>query len=163
MVYRTVSHDELHRPHKDRYSPDINSFTRYDNLFRLPLESIESIKRLFSNLTGYQGSPVSPQEYSKDLLNFEPGLVYPADAGSFNGSFRFVLENSLVVDIPAYELWSPLRGLDKAGALVIDRRYNELKVFHEGSPAHASVLGKAFLSQVGRFFSQITPWLKISS
>jgi len=163
VVYRTVSHDELHSPDKDRFSPDISFSARYDNLFRLPLETIESIKRLFNDLTGYQGNPVGPQEYSKGLLNPEPGLVYPADAGSFNGSFRFVLENNLVVDIPAHELWSPLRGLDNDGALVTDRRYNELKVFHEESPADASVLGKVFLSQVGRFFLITTRLNKISN
>jgi len=40
----------------------------------------------------------------KNLLNLEPGLVYPSTDGSFSVSIQFVLEGGLAITIPSSEL-----------------------------------------------------------
>lgn len=115
------------------------------------METLPGIKGWFKNLTAWPEETVDPRNYSDRLLNIEPGLVYPARAGSFNGSMRITINNEMTVDIPIHELWRPLRGLDSGGNLVLDGRFNELQIFGSEAAGNAAVLGKAFLSQVSPF------------
>jgi hypothetical protein len=121
---------------------------RYDNLFRLPSTRIDLVKSFFKGITEYSGDPMQPDVYKNALLNLEPGLVYPAAAGFFNASMRITLDGGLTVDIPTHELQRYLRGLDPDGNTVLNTGYTELQVYGEPAPQDASVLGKAFLSQV---------------
>jgi hypothetical protein len=114
----------------------------------MPETMVNDVEEFFKAVTGYGGDAVDPSVYKDNLLNLEPGLVYPASAGSFEGTMRLTLEDKLTVDIPFYELLRPLRGLDENGSLVLHPEYNELQVFREEAPGDAPVLGKAFLSQV---------------
>ena len=129
---------------------------RYDNLFRLANESVNNVKSWFNDLTLWSGETVKPEEYKDTLLNLEPGLVYPAKAGSFNGSMRITIDKDLTVDIPLHELWRPLRGLDADGKMILHDRFNELQIYgaDASQSLYAPVLGKAFLSQVS-FLSRV--------
>ncbi len=89
---------------------------------------------------------MEPDEYKDTLNNLEPGLVYAS--GSFNGTMTVILEDGMKVEIPNYELWRPLRGLDSDGNIILHSHYNELQVYGNPSLLDAPVLGKAFLSQV---------------
>ncbi|KAK3939396.1 hypothetical protein QBC46DRAFT_438060 [Diplogelasinospora grovesii] len=121
----------------------------YDNLFRMPQSVLKQFQQYFAQYTKYTGAPVDPSKYqSSSLFNLEPGIVYPASAGDFNFTLRFTINDDLTVEIPLYELWRPLRGLDANGNLVLDTGYNELQIYGSPAPEDAPVLGKAFLSQV---------------
>jgi hypothetical protein len=99
-------------------------------------------------MANWSGGTVEPAKYSEKLVNLEPGLVYPKEAVPFNGSMRITIGDDLTVEIPFYELWRPLRGLDKTGDVVLDNDFNELQVYGSAAAGDAGVLGKAFLSQV---------------
>lgn len=111
-------------------------------------DDVDEIESSFRFVTGYSGKTVDPHEYKDRLLNLEPGLVYPASAGSFNATMRLTIEDKLTVEIPFHELQRPLRGLDRNGSVITAPEYNELQVYREKAPGDAPVLGKAFLSQV---------------
>ncbi|GAB1314687.1 hypothetical protein MFIFM68171_04897 [Madurella fahalii] len=123
----------------------------YDNLFRMPGLTVDKVENYFREVTGYNGETVDPVVYRDRLLNLEPGLAFPASAGSFNGTLRLTIEDKLTVDIPLYELQRPLRGLDSNGRVVLEPEYNELQIYRQEAPNDAPVLGKAFLSQVYLF------------
>ncbi|KAK4031426.1 hypothetical protein C8A01DRAFT_21342 [Parachaetomium inaequale] len=124
----------------------------YDNLFRFPSGSLEAVDSFFKSATGWAGGPVSdPHNFSTNLVDLEPGLVYPAAAGSFNATLSITINNEFTVEVPTHELWRPLRGLDAAGNVALDSRFNELQIYGSKAAGYAPVLGKAFLSQVYLF------------
>ncbi|KAL2136888.1 hypothetical protein VTI74DRAFT_614 [Chaetomium olivicolor] len=121
----------------------------YDNLFRLPNNTILQVTEFFKARTGYSGTPVPTSDYQDKLANLEPGLVYPRSAASaFNGSMRLTLKDGFTVDIPVHEMQRPLRGLDSNGQVVVDNDYTEIQIYGKEAPGLAPVLGKTFLSQV---------------
>jgi hypothetical protein len=119
-------------------------------LFRFTKRDVDSIEGWLSGLLRPPSQTVAPAEYSSALINLEPGLVYPAAAGSFNGSMSITIDNNMTVEIPLGELWRPLRGLNARGEVVLNDSYNELQIYGSPVAQYASVLGKAFLSQVRR-------------
>ncbi|KAK4119131.1 hypothetical protein N657DRAFT_650550 [Parathielavia appendiculata] len=127
----------------------------YDNLFRLPNNTLDQLRRFFASVTQHQDPPVPPNEYQHKIANLEPGLVYPRSAAlSFNGSMRIILKGGFTVDIPVHEMQRPLRGLDQEGMPVLDQDFTELQVYGREAPGFAPVLGKAFLSQVYLFVDE---------
>jgi hypothetical protein len=89
-----------------------------------------------------------PAEYSSKVIDLEPGFVFPSKAPSFDGSMTLLINGSMIVDIPLYELWRPLRGLGTDGEYELDTNYTELQIYATEGDGNAAVLGKAFLSQV---------------
>ncbi|KAK0710467.1 hypothetical protein B0T21DRAFT_297991 [Apiosordaria backusii] len=120
----------------------------YDNLFRLPSETLSTLLGYINQTTGQRTSLVPVSEYADELVNLEPGLVYRRQSGEFNAALRFTLNDKMTVEVPYHELQRPLRGLNDNGAAVLDTNYNELQIFSDAAPGNAPVLGKAFLSQV---------------
>ncbi|KAK3349008.1 hypothetical protein B0T25DRAFT_546981 [Lasiosphaeria hispida] len=120
----------------------------YDNLFRVPQAVLDTFQSAFKEVTKFTGERVQPSEYKNALLNLEPGIVFPKDAGDFNATLRFTINYNQTVDIPFYELLRPLRGLDQKGKVVVEEKYNEVQIYASPAPGDAPVLGKAFLSQV---------------
>jgi hypothetical protein len=87
----------------------------------------------------------------------EPGIAYhnyPNSTFNFNASLIITLNNGFQVQIPNYELVHPLRGLASNGSRVLNTSFMEVQVYSEAVALGASVLGKAFLSQV-RLLSKI--------
>jgi hypothetical protein len=111
---------------------------RYDNLFRLPSTVLE----LFQKSTGWTNDTLVPT----DLYIVEPGLYYNT---SFNGSLIFTLKGGLEVEIPAYEMAGPLRGIDTSGQRVLQNDITAVNIFDQNAPEDTASLGKAFLSQEG--------------
>ncbi len=122
----------------------------------MPGPVLNNVKRFFKEQTGHKDDPVKPTTYKDSLLNLEPGLVYPVEAGNLNATFRFTisgLDGDQTVIVPFHELQRPLRGLNLEGKVVADNRYTELQIYSEPAENDAAVLGKAFLSQVWSFES----------
>ncbi|KAH8901635.1 hypothetical protein GQ53DRAFT_851595 [Thozetella sp. PMI_491] len=126
----------------------------YDNLFRLPQDTLNDITVMLSESTNHT-HPVSPSQY-KNLYNLEPGMVFPASAGNITMALDITLDNDFRITIPSHELVRPLRGLDESGVPIVDSNFNEVQIFAQAAPVNAPVLGKAFLSQVWRDVSHIT-------
>ncbi|KAK4182894.1 hypothetical protein QBC35DRAFT_139597 [Podospora australis] len=122
----------------------------YDNLFRLPDETLSTLRDYIHLIAGSQVKFVGPSEYSNELANLEPGLVYPASV-DFNATLRFTINDNMTIDVPHYEFQRPLRGLDQNGTMVLDPKFHELQIYGDPAPLNAPVLGKAFLSQVYLF------------
>ncbi|KAK0729628.1 hypothetical protein B0H67DRAFT_3482 [Lasiosphaeris hirsuta] len=120
----------------------------YDNLFRVPQAVLDTFQTVFKQATKFSGDSVQPSEYQSSLLNLEPGIVFPKDAGDFNATLRFTINYNQTVDIPVFELIRPLRGLDSKGKVVVNEKYNEIQIYASPAPEDAPVLGKAFLSQI---------------
>ena len=78
-----------------------------------------------------------------DLYVVEPGLNYDTP---FNGSLIFTLDG-LEVEIPAYEMAGPLRGIDQNGKRVLQENVTAVNIFHQNAPQDTASLGKVFLSQ----------------
>ena len=95
----------------------------------------------------YSG-PVQPSEYADTLLNLEPGLVYPTIAGELNATLRLTINENQTVDIPLHEVQRPLRGLNPEGGYTTSSEFSELQIYGVPAEGYATVLGKAFLSQV---------------
>lgn len=74
----------------------------------------------------------------------EPGLYYNT---SFNGSLIFTLADGLEVEIPAYEMAGPLRGIDSSGQRVLQNNVTSVNIFNQNAPENTASLGKVFLSQ----------------
>jgi hypothetical protein len=81
---------------------------------------------------------------SPELYIVEPGLYYNT---SFNGSLIFTLADGLEVEIPAYEMAGPLRGIDSNGQRVLQNNVTSVNIFNENAPENTASLGKVFLSQ----------------
>lgn len=114
-----------------------------------------NVNSFFQDVTGWTQGPIAdPHNYSANLVDLEPGWVYPAAAGSFNATLSITINNEFTVEIPTHELWRPLRGLDGSGNVVLDSRFNELQVYGSKAAGYAPVLGKAFLSQVRKLHSR---------
>lgn len=122
----------------------------YDNLFRLPDETLSTLRDYVNQIAGSRVKFLGPGEYSKRLVNLEPGLVFPAGV-DFNATLRFVINDNMTIDVPHYEFQRPLRGLDENGTIVLDPSFHELQIYGDPAPLNAPVLGKAFLSQVYLF------------
>jgi hypothetical protein len=110
---------------------------RYDNLFRLPPNQLEGFQRATNWIN--DTSMVPP-----DLYVVEPGLNYNTP---FNGSLVFTLQDGLEVEIPAYEMAGPLRGIDSNGQRVLNNTITTVNIFNEKAPQDTATLGKVFLSQ----------------
>lgn len=110
---------------------------------------MKAVKDWFTELTGWNNASATVQQYSKNVVDIEPGLVFTAKAPAFDGSMTIVINGSMIVEIPFYELWRPLRGLNADGEYELDNEYNELQIYATEGDNDAPVLGKAFLSQVG--------------
>ncbi|KAK4652735.1 hypothetical protein QC762_500605 [Podospora pseudocomata] len=123
----------------------------YDNLFRLPSETLSALLGYVNQTTEQRTHLVPVTEYADELVNLEPGLVYRRSSGEFNAALRFTINDKMTVEVPFHELQRPLRGLDSNGAAVLNTSYNELQIFGDPAPGNAPVLGKAFLSQVYLF------------
>ncbi|KAK3900292.1 hypothetical protein C8A05DRAFT_36076 [Staphylotrichum tortipilum] len=121
----------------------------YDNLFRLP--STKPVTDWFADVTGWNDGLATVKEYSSKLVDLEPGLVFSSKAPSFDGSMTIEVSGDMVVEIPLYELWRPLRGLDAHGTYQLNNNYTELQIYAAEGEGDAAVLGKAFLSQVYLF------------
>ncbi|KAK4176682.1 hypothetical protein QBC36DRAFT_238415 [Triangularia setosa] len=123
----------------------------YDNLFRLPSETLSALLGYVNQTTRQRTNLVPVTQYADELVNLEPGLVYRRQSGEFNAALRFTINDKMTVEVPYHELQRPLRGLDDNGAAVLDTSYNELQIFGDPAPGNAPVLGNAFLSQVYLF------------
>ncbi|KAK1753202.1 hypothetical protein QBC47DRAFT_53940 [Echria macrotheca] len=120
----------------------------YDNLFRMPGNALDQFREFLHQNTKLTGDTVLPATYKDTLLNLEPGIVYPKDAGDLNATMRFTINYNQTVEIPFYELQRPLRGLDVNGSVITDQDYNELQIYDSPAEGDAPVLGKVFLSQL---------------
>ena len=109
---------------------------------------MKAVKDWFTELTGWNNASATVQQYSKNAVDIERGLVFTSKAPSFDGSMTIVINGSMIVEIPLYELWRPLRGLNTDGEYELDHEYNELQIYASEGDIDAAVLGKAFLSQV---------------
>ncbi|KAJ4291301.1 hypothetical protein N0V88_006305 [Collariella sp. IMI 366227] len=142
---------EINQPILNDDDNDYFCIEPYDNLFRLPFSPGNNLKDALKTVPSFGEGPVDSSKYKNKLFNLEPGLVYPASAGHFNGTMRVTIDRSMTVTIPTHELWRPLRGLNSEGKVDTDSNYNELQIYAPENDADAPVLGKAFLSQVMLF------------
>jgi len=127
-------------PIRDRTPADVRF--SYDNLFRVPKNTLDQFKGLL------KGPLVDPATYKSSLLNVEPGIVFSKDTADLNATLRFTINYTQTVEVPFYEVQRPLRGLDPNGVPVVNSEYNELQIYGTPAEGDAPVLGKAFLSQV---------------
>jgi hypothetical protein len=118
---------------------------RYDNLFRLPPNELEGFQRATNWINDTTMVP-------PDLYVVEPGLNYN---NPFNGSLIFTLQDGLEVEIPAYELAGPLRGIDSNGQRVLNSNVTTVNIFDLKAPQNTATLGKVFLSQGSLSFLKI--------
>ncbi|KAM7192338.1 hypothetical protein V8F20_008929 [Naviculisporaceae sp. PSN 640] len=125
----------------------------YDNLFRMPDTKVVLFTGLVQKFTGKSLDTIGVKDYQNELLNIEPGIVYPSDFGNFNISLRITINNSLTVEIPPHEFQRPLKGLDKTGKPVVDMEKTEMQIYGytANEPQDSPVFGKAFLSQLYLF------------